>query len=447
MSKSDQQIEGFLFSEGTVKEKHEEYLKCLNSSTKSTLEENELENLISLHYKPIDISSKCIQTISNIEDSTEAQKFSNKVIKDIKERQKRPLVLPTLLAIAALITIGFYISLTPKQQSSNKNFAQNEPPSGTQIKGKNSINYKEGLSVSSSANSLYTFINSPEEFLSHENGELQIKVKNRKTKAPLYFSMPQGKIKVLGTEFQLKTNGKYSQASVLNGSIEFSHGKSSFILNPGESSFSHGDFIRKKFLFSMNEWDYNFEDESLSPEVDGKMLIEPGIIGNALKFDRLQKVKIQRKAISKNETFSLWVKVTESSPIGQSIAGQHDPKYSINGFHLYEEKGKLHLQLKNDTEELDRILDIDLSEWVHLVFIKNEWHINKLFVNGKMLIKRYLKYDYESNSKFYLGKSEDKFWSPLHGLVDELRIYQRELTVDDIEKLYLEKDLIKNVTK
>lgn len=444
MSKLNDLIDDYLFSNNDSNHKNDLFQRLINESPEKTLEENELENLLSAHFEPIDISSKCLKTIQNLENSTEPKEFSKKVLEDIKQRKKRAILYPAILSIAAIIAIGLYVNFNSSQKSV---VAENSLKSGDSIEGESTKDFSEGLTIKSSKNTNYTYINSTSKFLRLNTGSLIVNVDKQTRKSPLIFSMPYGDVKVIGTKFNLLADNFHSEVFVSEGKVEFHKQNSYYVLIPGELGYSDDKSIRKSFIFAKNEWNYKFENERSSPVVDGKVLFKPGIIGNALEFNGLQKVRLQRKTITKNETFSFWVKITETSPIGQSIAGQHAPIYSTNGFHIYEEKGQLHLQIKNQKEEFDKVLDLDLSEWVHLVFIKNEWHINKLFVNGELVIKQYLKYDYESNSKFYLGRSEDRFWAPLHGLIDELRIYRRELTVSEIKKLYSEKDLIKNVTK
>jgi hypothetical protein len=89
---------------------------------------------------------------------------------------------------------------------------------------------------------------------------------------------------------------------------------------------------------------------------------------------------------------------------------------------------------------------IDLGEWYHLVVVVGT-NFNTAYLNGKEIINRRYNFGSSANSQFFedavkherlwLGKGHwDRTVQHLDGAIDELRIYDRPLSADEVKILY-----------
>ncbi|OHD11004.1 MAG: hypothetical protein A2086_10055 [Spirochaetes bacterium GWD1_27_9] len=64
----------------------------------------------------------------------------------------------------------------------------------------------------------------------------------------------------------------------------------------------------------------------------------------------------------------------------------------------------------------------------------------KLYVNGKLnsISSSTLNWSYVNNPPIYIGDSSDAYWEEFKGIIDDIRIYNRTLTDEEIESLYTE---------
>ena len=76
-----------------------------------------------------------------------------------------------------------------------------------------------------------------------------------------------------------------------------------------------------------------------------------------------------------------------------------------------------------------------LGKWTHVAITKSGNHY-KAFINGEMLSEAETEHDFSrANSEdMYFGKYNDS-WYPMNGMLDEVRIYNRTLTAEEVKEL------------
>jgi hypothetical protein len=164
---------------------------------------------------------------------------------------------------------------------------------------------------------------------------------------------------------------------------------------------------------------------------------------SALKINELNKGYVNFGNDSalqfKNEgqyTLSLWVKMANYSSyravlVKSSEYDQWDYGIIVNNGVPYTGKGWLDLYASSNIND---------GEWHHLVASYNDGH-HKLYVNGV------LEKDYpggsinESSGNLILGLKGDALSNNYDGDVDELKIFNKALDTDDINKIYSENSL------
>lgn len=86
-----------------------------------------------------------------------------------------------------------------------------------------------------------------------------------------------------------------------------------------------------------------------------------------------------------------------------------------------------------ETEE--KLIGNYLNKWMHLAFVYGNGYA-RLYVNGQLVDERESTPDFSrvNNQNMYIGKFSD-YWYPFNGLIDEVRIYNRALDLDEVRTL------------
>ena len=143
---------------------------------------------------------------------------------------------------------------------------------------------------------------------------------------------------------------------------------------------------------------------------------------------------------SENFSISLWVNASEKinfQPIfftnidlvNYITAGTYYNNYASGG--IVDYKGVLHYLDKNNSCE-SNLTDLKENEWTHVALTFNNSGKATLYYNGGILSTRTIS-DYDGSLKnmpIYLGVN---LWDPsFKGLMDEVRVYDRELTQAEV---------------
>ena len=423
------------FINGSEQEKN----RLFNDCPEEFAEERELDNLLTISFENLDVSENVVSTLKSIENSP--QKLSANVLKTIKQKERRKAVYFRWIALAALLAVGFVIFSLSNREFKNEitvdstfEIDNSRVVSGTNLNGKGSATFNRGVVIDAKSDVSVTYNDNDQNFLFLHKGELDVKVESRSGKSPLFFEMPHGVVKITGTEFKLISHDTESKVVVTEGSVEFiSNGKTTYLYSGEEASSRIPQSKSKVTKFSFNDL-----KEGIT--FKGKPQISEGLIGNALLLDGNTKGEITR-SFEEEESFSFWYKTDRVTEKGESIIGQHDFEHSFNGFHIYSHRGLLQLQLKDAETSSDHTLFIKSNDWNHIVFCRKTSGAFKMFVNGEQITHGIFPYKYNSN-KLYIC-SPDTHWLPFKGKLDELQIFNRFLTLDDVQKLYQKKSLEK----
>jgi len=177
-----------------------------------------------------------------------------------------------------------------------------------------------------------------------------------------------------------------------------------------------------------------------------------GVLGQAYELDGLNDyIQIINSAVYDSEkgTWSLWIKTNQTYPpanevkILSTIMERVSPSYKEGiGIYLtdrgtiaaraYDSYGRELFTLYSEANVLG-----DSWHQVALVFNRNEDGENKLYVDGieEKSAKSSLRWDFSSQD-IMVGKSIGVWWEKFKGAVDEVRIYNKNLSSEEIKKIY-----------
>ena len=76
-----------------------------------------------------------------------------------------------------------------------------------------------------------------------------------------------------------------------------------------------------------------------------------------------------------------------------------------------------------------------LNRWTHIAFVYGDGFA-QLFVDGQLIDEKDSTHDFSrmNEQNLYIGKFSD-YWFPFNGLIDEVRIYNRALDIDEVKSL------------
>ena len=445
----DKKISDYIF-ENDANEKRMKATELLNESAEDFAEEQELENLLCLSFKNLDMSEKILGTVHQLEKNTNA-KLSENVISSLKTRKRKRIIIWSISAAAAILFLSFVLMnlggrkhFEIKLVSADKNLIIENPDGsqtvkqGSTVKGAVEIKFPKGVYARSFEDTVYRFTDSNSEFLILEEGEMDISVQSRKGKTPLYFKMPHASVKVIGTSFIIRCDGKSSEVTVREGVVELVTAHGSERVSAGETRTSLGLTDLETVPEPAGKWKFSFE--SLKEGIDylGFPELVAGKKGKCLKFDGTTSAALFRNRDIEEESISFWLKIENEFTPARSILSQHDKKGSVNGFHIYLLKDKLFLQFKDKNKSHDRSTVFEKNKWHHLVFSRSNDGRYSLYSNSVLIFSGDFKYSYNSDY-LNIGKSPDDFWKPFEGYLDELRVFDRVLSPEEVKNLYQQK--------
>lgn len=284
-------------------------------------------------------------------------------------------------------------------------------------------------------------------------------------------------ISVSGTKFEVVKSSGTTVLRVLDGGVRFGRPDSALLISALEaSSVSVGGAPSRPEPVRPDEiaaWRARESDGGLVgfwkfDEQDGMKLLDSsgcgndgvlagvkrvkGRIGGGLCLDEFQHVDLGNKpslSIRDHVSISTWIKILEEpgKRTHRTIVGQprFDPNKSARrNYSIYVQgntEGKWQLLLSNDSPAGQNIITatdfvLERDKWYHVVGVISiaDRGTHRYYVNGK-LVKEMRSLGFPSLRPNELPKWLGQVETSFIGLVDEVRIYNRILSVDEISRL------------
>jgi len=164
-----------------------------------------------------------------------------------------------------------------------------------------------------------------------------------------------------------------------------------------------------------------------------------GYIGKALSFDGSDDyVEVSDNDlldISDAITIEAWIYPTSESSVFQGIVAKYEWSADQREYELGLKDGKVRFLTSSDgttsTEDyLDSPYELTLFQWYHVVAVF-DGNYKYLYINGKMVAKKqWSNTIFKGTSPLWIGRSDGtQFYN---GIIDEVRIYKRALTPEEI---------------
>ncbi|HII68932.1 TPA: LamG domain-containing protein, partial [Candidatus Woesearchaeota archaeon] len=163
-----------------------------------------------------------------------------------------------------------------------------------------------------------------------------------------------------------------------------------------------------------------------------------GKIGQGMQFDGASNINLGNSNFGITNAFSavFWVNfdTTAYSP-GTSII---ENGYMSRPFSIDVSANKLYFDVAtiSVTTRIYSSSTISTGEWVHIAVTYGDGY-QRIYINGARAASTQNSGDIRiEGSSMYVGGMPDNFMSMLNGKIDELRIYSRALTEEEVESLY-----------
>ncbi len=196
---------------------------------------------------------------------------------------------------------------------------------------------------------------------------------------------------------------------------------------------------------------YKFDDNALDSSTNGNngtaiggLTYVSGVNGNAAQFDGSSYIEVPDSSsldLQKNFTISVWVyKNTDSSDNTTPILVKtEDAIIHQKPYILYDRllKPNLELGIPTGSKRFEATNPVDMHGWEMITYTYDGQEV-KYFINGKLTDTKLYTNDLNvSTGKLLIGKMDlsGKTWF-YDGFMDDLRIYNKTLTYDDVKSLY-----------
>ena len=140
-------------------------------------------------------------------------------------------------------------------------------------------------------------------------------------------------------------------------------------------------------------------------------------------------------------SISVWINASEIQNGWGAIANKwYSINYHGNGYYLGINPDGLLLKWKVSRDYIESPTSIPTNEWVHIVTTYDSDSI-KMYINNKLINKVPFTSNYfDNNVPFRIGSQSlmQVLDTGFHGAIDDLRLYNRVLTKDEIEELFNE---------
>lgn len=139
-------------------------------------------------------------------------------------------------------------------------------------------------------------------------------------------------------------------------------------------------------------------------------------------------------------TWCFTVNITHATiGAGQSIISKTESIGSYAGLHIFEDSGRIALQIKNYTNSQTLTLKADAiaGTGTHFISVTFENNVSvKLYIDGVLRKEGKPPYFLFSKNPIRLGCSLDTFWKPFDGELTNIEIYKDTLSAIDIACLF-----------
>jgi len=167
---------------------------------------------------------------------------------------------------------------------------------------------------------------------------------------------------------------------------------------------------------------------------NGNEQYDVGVFGQAAKFDGRSNIVVSSLPCSQISCISLWAK-TSRGDILQNFIGIENNSYR-DIFILGYNRGGLYCQINNNNDTSPKV-ELELDKWYHIVAnfdVKNNRTI--FFINGEAKVFLNIAPKLIDGLIFYIGS--ENAGGNLYGFVDQIRIFNRTLTDEEVQLLYTE---------
>jgi uncharacterized protein (TIGR02145 family) len=168
-----------------------------------------------------------------------------------------------------------------------------------------------------------------------------------------------------------------------------------------------------------------------------------GTINSAYLFDGLDDFIRSTSVISNVDTasMSMWIQLN-SNQGGSFIHIGHDSNYpNCDGFGLGNGGGTYHweglnlITLSSCVSWINSTVDLTVSNWFHLVFVKENLS-GSYYLDGDFLVSQNLMAINQPSDSVYFGNVADSGALSMHGKLDDVGIWDRALTDEEVLGLY-----------
>jgi hypothetical protein len=176
---------------------------------------------------------------------------------------------------------------------------------------------------------------------------------------------------------------------------------------------------------------------------DGTEQYEQGVFGQAAKFDGNSNINIDNFPLSKIKSISLWVNKLTNDDYNDFFGIENDDNpdafilsYTNNGFSL---------EINNNQEQYNPFYIPELNRWYFITITIDSSKTN-IYLNGS-LIKIYNETpNLVDGMNFNIGSESSNAWRLKNGLIDQVRIFNKVLSEEEVKKIYQESSkLIKKI--
>jgi len=195
-------------------------------------------------------------------------------------------------------------------------------------------------------------------------------------------------------------------------------------------------------------WTGDGTNPAIAPDIAGNhpgflgsgVTYSPGRVDNAFSFDgsTSASVNIANAAdlnITSGATWDFWVNTTQAN-VFTGLVGKHDPTTSLNGVTSFIwPTGVAAVQIKNASQVLTLIGNSRVNDGLfhHIALTFQSGATARLYVDGRQQDSGTAPAFSFNPNPLRFGRLSDPFWQTLRGSLDEVQVFNRILSADEIQ--------------